>query len=73
MSLSYTRHAEDRMREREISQRDCEAAVENDRNPWEQVLNGGNHKRYFHNEITVITTLRSDTVVTVWRGERGNW
>jgi len=69
----YTQHAQDRMRERGISAQECDAAVTNDRNPWETVLNGGNHKRYFYNDVTVITNVRADTVVTCWRGERGGW
>jgi hypothetical protein len=73
MSLSYTKHAEKRMFERGISEADVEAAITQDTNPWEEVINGGNHKRYFYRETTVITNLRADTVVTVWKGERGGW
>jgi hypothetical protein len=73
MPLMYTAHAAQRMQERRVSENDCEEAIKNDRNPWEEIINGGNHKRYFHNNVTVITNVRTDTVVTVWTGDRGGW
>ena len=73
MPLGYTTHARDRMGERGISETEVEAAIATDKNPWEEVINSGNHLRYFNNDVTVITNLKSDLVVTAWRGARGGW
>ena len=73
MPLEYTKHARDRMAERGITEAEVEAAVSEDPNPWEQILQGENHLRHFNNQVTVIRTKSSKVVVTVWRGERGGW
>jgi len=71
--MSYTTHAQQRMRERGISVAEIEAAVAMDLNPWRTRLKGGDRLRYFNNDVTVITNLAHDTVVTAWRGARGGW
>ncbi len=64
------------MQQRHVSEAEVEAAIANDTEPWIQIIAGGGrikHKRFFYNNITAITDVHAETVVTAWRGERGGW
>jgi hypothetical protein len=73
MTLSYTQHAQQRLTERQITAEECEAAVKNDRNPWQTKLKDGDHFRFYSNNVTVITNKSKTLVVTAFKGDPGGW
>ncbi len=73
MALVYTNHASERMTERGITAAECEAAVANDKHPWETVLTAGNHLRFHYESVTVITNIGKTVVVTAFKGDPGGW
>lgn len=73
MPLKFTQHALARLRERGIGADECEAAVNNDKNPWRTKLKAGDHWRCFSNNVTVVTDLSKTLVVTAFKGEAGGW
>jgi hypothetical protein len=73
MALNYTCHARERMEERGISEAECEAAVTNDKNPWQTKLKAGDHFRFFYDRVTVITDEYKAVVVTASKGDARGW
>ncbi len=75
MALTYTKHAEDRLKTRSVTKEQCEAAVKGDPNPWVTKLKAGDHMRFYHDssQVTVITDKSKSTVITVFKGNPGGW
>lgn len=73
MALRYTDHALERMEKRGISEAECEAAVTNDKNPWQTKLKAGDHLRFFYKNVTVLTDKYKAVVVTAFKGYAGGW
>jgi hypothetical protein len=73
MALTYTTHATQQLASRGIQQAECEAAVKNDPNPWRTKLKAGDHWRCYWNNVTVITDLSKQVVVTAFKGDPGGW